>query len=153
LHATLAKAIPEAQTVSIIHNDHKFDNCQFQPDNPDLVTSIFDWDMATLGDPLFDFASTMAYWPDPRLKDYDLPVLLQGNFPDKQFLRERYAHHSGFSLDNLAWFEAFALVKSAVIGQQLYARFKSGATKDPRMAKFGQVVPAFAYLANVILEE
>jgi aminoglycoside phosphotransferase (APT) family kinase protein len=37
--------------VSIVHNDLKLDNCQFDPADPDRVVSIFDWDMTTLGDP------------------------------------------------------------------------------------------------------
>ena len=35
-------------------NDLKLDNCMFDPDEPDSVLAIFDWDMTTLGDPLID---------------------------------------------------------------------------------------------------
>ena len=58
----LKSKVPQTQTISIVHNDIKFDNCQFQPDNPDLVSSIFDWDMTTLGDPLSDFGTTLSYF-------------------------------------------------------------------------------------------
>lgn len=50
----LAASVPAPQRTAIVHNDLKLDNCQFQPDDPDVVTSVFDWDMATRGDPLFD---------------------------------------------------------------------------------------------------
>ena len=33
-----------------MHNDFKVDNCQFAPGDPDKVATVFDWDMATLGD-------------------------------------------------------------------------------------------------------
>ena len=50
----LAGGVPFPQAASLLHNDYKLDNCQFDPGDPDRVTSIFDWDMATLGDPLTD---------------------------------------------------------------------------------------------------
>ena len=63
----LNASVPSPQAASIIHNDIKLDNCQFQPDNPDKVTAIFDWDMTTLGDPLVDFGTTLSYWYEPCL--------------------------------------------------------------------------------------
>lgn len=65
VHARLAAAVPSPQRVSIVHNDLKLDNCQFDPADPDRVKSIFDWDMATLGDPLVDLGTLLNYWPDP----------------------------------------------------------------------------------------
>jgi len=138
--AWLLKDIPITQRVSIIHNDIKPDNCQFQPDNPDKVTAIFDWDMCTLGDPLVDFASTLSYWPDERFdrtKYPELPVTLQGNFPNKAFLIDLYQEHTGFDLSRLAWYEVFAFWKGAVIAQQLYKRYVDGDSKDERMRLFG----------------
>ncbi|MGB3799865.1 MAG: phosphotransferase family protein, partial [Lewinella sp.] len=58
LARTLSEDVPEPQAVSIVHGDLKFDNCQYQAGEPDRVTSVFDWDMATLGDPLIDLAGT-----------------------------------------------------------------------------------------------
>ena len=151
--ANLSAVIPAPQAVSIIHNDIKFDNCQFQPDDPDTVTSIFDWDMATLGDPLVDLGSTLSYWPDERLKAFkNLPVTLQGNFPPKEFLIQKYGEYSGFSMDKIAWYESFAYWKGAVIAQQLYKRFHDGATKDQRMAGFGASAKVLAALARQISE-
>ena len=71
VHRRLEASVPSPQRVSVLHNDLKFDNCQFQPENPDRVTSIFDWDMATLGDPLIDLGTLRGYWseatdPAPR---------------------------------------------------------------------------------------
>ena len=55
--------------MSIVHNDLKLDNCQFDPADPDRVLSIFDWDMTTLGDPLIDVGTLLNYWPDPGDSD------------------------------------------------------------------------------------
>jgi aminoglycoside phosphotransferase (APT) family kinase protein len=143
----LLEDVPAPQRVSIVHGDLKFDNCQFQPDDPDEVTSVFDWDMATLGDPLVDLAGLLSFWPDPELDPRRVPVLLAGDFPDKAYLKERYAAYSGLDLSRMDWYESFACYKTAVIAQQLYRRFADGATQDQRMAGFGETAKAMAALA------
>ena len=135
---------PTTQQVSIIHNDIKLDNCQYQPDNPDQVTSIFDWDMCTLGDPLLDFGTTLSYWQEPFFDDLELPVMLYGDFPNKAYLIERYASLTGLDMSRIKWYEAFAYWKGAVIAQQLYMRFLQGDSHDERMKNFGDTAVAFA---------
>ena len=144
----LHQNIPKPQAVAIIHNDLKFDNCQFQPDNPDKVTAVFDWDMCTLGDPLVDFGSTLGYWPDELLAGHTLPVMLKGEFPNKQFLIDKYAEYTGFSMERMPWYEAFAYFKAGIILQQLYQRYLKGDSKDSRMAKFEKTAAAFAQIAK-----
>ena len=149
LMENLLKDVPQPQRVSIVHGDLKFDNCQFQPDNPDAVSSVFDWDMATLGDPLIDLGGLLSYWPEKTPNGQQLPTsMMQGDWPTKAWLKERYAAHSGLDLSRMDWYEAFACYKSAVITQQLYARFVAGKTKDKRMAMFGEVSKVFARLGN-----
>ena len=150
LFTTLGADVPEPQRVSIVHGDLKFDNCQFQADDPDRVTSVFDWDMATLGDPLIDLGGLLSFWPDPRLGK--MPKgFLQGDWPTKAYLKEKYAEYSGLDLSRMPWYEALACAKTAVIAQQLYARYVAGATKDARMEKFGAAAKGFAQLGRAIL--
>lgn len=147
IHRILSAETPETQRVSVIHNDIKLDNCQFQPDNPDQVSSLFDWDMTTLGDPLIDFGMSLGYWPD---KDHDmsqLPVQLKGDFPPKQFLRDIYQDKTGLDLKPLVWYEAFCFWKASVISQQLYKRFHEGQTQDKRMKYFGKTAQVLADIA------
>jgi len=146
----LQKDIPKPQAVSIIHNDFKFDNCQFQPDNPDVITSVFDWDMCTTGDPLVDFGSTLGYWPNEYFSD-EMPILLKGDFPKREYLIDRYAELTGFHMDRIDWYEAFAFYKTAIILQQLYQRYLKGDTSDPRMAKFEMAAKEYASAAIRIL--
>ena len=148
----LSASIPTPQAVSIIHNDIKLDNCQFQPDNPDKVTAVFDWDMATLGDPLVDIGSTLSYWHEPYFEKYDLPVALSNTFPEKEFLLEKYAEFTGFSMERIDWYHAFAYWKGGVVGAQLYQRFVNGQSKDERMKKFGTTAKVFGTFAKHILD-
>jgi len=151
-YALLSANVPTPQAVSIIHNDIKLDNCQFQPDNPDKVTAVFDWDMATLGDPLADIGSTLSYWYEPFFEQYDMPVALSKTFPNKEFLIEKYAEFTGFSMEHINWYHAFAYWKGAIVGQQLYGRFLNGESKDERMKKFGTSAKVMGLFAKKILE-
>lgn len=147
----LSNTMPESQAVSIIHNDIKPDNCQFQADDPDNVTAIFDWDMTTLGDPLADIGSTLSYWPEPYFDRYDLPVSLSKSFPDKAFILKKYEEFTGFSLERIDWYHAFAYWKGAIVAAQLHQRYVRGQTKDERMKKFGLAVIAMTDVAKHIL--
>ena len=150
----LSESIPSPQRASIIHNDFKFDNCQFQPDNPDLVSAVFDWDMSTLGDPLIDFGSALSYWPDPYLKGFKaLPLYSWTDLPDKEYLKKKYGELTGLNMEKIGWYESFSYWKNAVILQQLYKRYVDGETKDERMAQFGELAKMLAFASNRIAQD
>lgn len=149
----LSKNIPLPQRISIIHNDIKLDNCQFQADNPDEVSSLFDWDMTTLGDPLLDLGSTLGFWSDAEFnKANGVPVFLDASFPSKAFIRDEYEKYSGLDMSRFDWYEAFGIWKAAIILQQLYKRYHDGETNDERMKGFGHASKALAWLALETLE-
>jgi len=156
IHARLARDVPRPSRVSIVHNDLKLDNCQFDPANPDRVTSIFDWDMTTLGDPLIDLGTLLNYWPDPA----DPPHALRFNnttvaglgLPPRAALVARYAERTGADLANVRWWEAFALWKTVVVVQQLHRRWVRGESKDPRMATVADRIPSLIAAASAVLE-
>jgi aminoglycoside phosphotransferase (APT) family kinase protein len=140
----LERSLPSASRTAILHNDYKLDNCQFVPGQPDRVHSIFDWDMATLGDPLTDVGSLLNYWPDPA-DSPDAPGLYVPGMeflglPPRATLVERYASRTGFDIASIEWYEAFACWKTAVILQQLYMRYVRGETTDERMSTRGEHV-------------
>lgn len=151
--AMLNASIPIPQTASIIHNDIKLDNCQFQSDNPDKVTALFDWDMTTLGDPLVDFGTTLSYWHEPYFEQFDIPVFIPSSFPPKSFLIEKYADLTGFSMERIDWYQAFSYWKGGIIAAQLYQRYVNGQTNDQRMQKFGTTAKVFANFAKKILQK
>ena len=149
----LTANIPTPQAISIIHNDLKLDNCQFQPDNPDEVTAVFDWDMTTLGDPLVDLGTTLSYWREPYFDKHDLPVYLSTEFPTKQFVIDKYAEYTGFSMENINWYHAFAFLRIGVIAAQLYQRYVNGKSTDQRMKKFQNAADIFAGYARKLMTE
>ena len=152
----LAKATPKSSYATILHNDYKLDNCQFDPAMPDRVKSIFDWDMATLGDPFVDLGTLLNYWPDPEDTGPDRPILNPGmdalGLPSRDEVVKRYAAGTGFDCADVAWYEAFACWKTAVILQQLHTRYLRGESTDERMATRGDNVSSQARRATTILD-
>src|SRR4029450_9365342 len=44
------------------HNDSPLDNLVLDPDDPERVVGVLDWELATIGDPLMDLGGSLAYW-------------------------------------------------------------------------------------------
>lgn len=151
----LAGALPATTQVSILHNDFKTDNCQFRPGEPDRVTAVFDWDMATLGDPLADLGTLLNYWPDPSDTPDDRALHVVGmehlGFPTRREVVERYAARTAFDVSHIAWYEAFACWRTCVILQQLHQRYVRGESTDERMATRGEHIGMLARRAQRIL--
>jgi aminoglycoside phosphotransferase (APT) family kinase protein len=156
LHARLVRNLPALSRVSIVHNDLKLDNCQFDPASPDRVASIFDWDMTTLGDPLIDLGTLLNYWPDPSdppaASRASHPGLTQMGLPTRAEIVARYADRRGVDPTAVAWWEAFALWKTVVVVQQLHRRWVRGESTDPRMATIADRIPALIAAARRVLQ-
>jgi aminoglycoside phosphotransferase (APT) family kinase protein len=137
--------LPPAGKTSFIHNDYKYDNLVLNPDTL-AIKAVLDWEMATIGDPLMDLGTTLAYWaePDdsPALKPFNL-TWIPGNL-NRQQIADRYCDKTGDDPQKLVFYYVFGSFKVAVIAQQIYARFKQGFTKDPRFANLIYVVQACA---------
>ena len=151
----LAARVPTARRTSLVHNDLKPDNCQFDPADPDRCKSIFDWDMTTLGDPLIDLGTLIQYWPDagdPTFAELSShPGMLALGLPPRAEIAARYAERTGADLAALPWWTAFAYWKTAVVVQQLYTRFARGESQDTRMIAIGARAPKLARRADAEL--
>ncbi|HEV8044285.1 MAG TPA: phosphotransferase family protein, partial [Rubrobacter sp.] len=58
----LAQDVPESPPATIIHNDYKLNNLVLNPEDLTEVRAVLDWEMTTIGDPLFDLAVSLSYW-------------------------------------------------------------------------------------------
>ena len=139
----LAEHVPQSPAPTLIHNDFKLNNMILDNDLTRPV-AVLDWEMATVGDPLFDLAVSLTYWvtsEDPEELQTVLPTVttLPGFINRAEFM-EIYAHKSGRDLSSMHFYMTFAHFKLAVIIQQIYARWKKGQTQDERFAIFGNRV-------------
>lgn len=140
----LSQHIPPTSDATVIHNDYKLNNMLLAPDDLTKVVGIVDWEMATIGDPLFDLAISASYFaqPDdpPALRMILPSVTAQGGFYTREEFFQRYAKQSGRDVSQIGFYMVFAYFKLAVILQQIYVRWKRGQTKDPRFAQFNMGV-------------
>ena len=140
-----AAAIPEPQAAVLLHNDFKLDNLMVGPEAE--IVGVFDWDMATVGDPLIDLGGALAYWAAPGDALFTLfgaaGATLSPVLPRSEVV-ERYAARTGFDVSDVAFYHAFGLFRVAVIVQQIFIRYRRGQTSDPRFAVLGEVVPLLA---------
>jgi aminoglycoside phosphotransferase (APT) family kinase protein len=140
-----------------VHNDFKFDNLVVElgaPPTPAVqVRAILDWEMATVGDPLMDLGTALAYWVEagdaPVFRTLGLGVTALPGACSRAQLVQAYAEASGRDVADVPWYHAFGLFKVAVIAQQIYARHVQGLTRDPRFAQLDQVVAALGDAALV----
>ena len=134
----LAAHRPRESGAALIHNDFKFDNVVLDPSRLSRVLVVLDWEMSTLGDPLMDLGTALAYWVEDKdrdeLKAFAFgPTFTPGSMTRRE-LAQRYAQQSGRDLGEGTFYLAFAMFKNAVVAQQIYARYKAGLTTDERFA-------------------
>jgi aminoglycoside phosphotransferase (APT) family kinase protein len=146
----------EATDATLIHNDYKYDNLVLDPEDLSRIRAVLDWEMATLGDPLADLGTSLAYWVDPddppEVQALGLGLTaLAGNLGRRE-LAERYALKSGRSIDGLLFRYVLALFKVGVIAQQIFFRFKQGFTHDERFAALQRAVQILARQATRAIE-
>ena len=145
----ISRGIPESPPATIVHNDYKLNNLLLNPEDLTEVRAVLDWEMTTIGDPLFDLAVSLSYWVEAgdsqELKEVLPTVASTPGFMTRREFIDRYAEQSGRDLSNIHWYVVFGYFKLAVILQQIYARWHSGQTKDERFADFDERV------RNVIL--
>jgi aminoglycoside phosphotransferase (APT) family kinase protein len=155
VHRRLTTAVPQPQRVSLVHNDLKLDNCQFRAGDPDRVSSLFDWDMTTLGDPLCDLGVLLNYWPEDgeagELARQLWPAQGSLGLAGRQWMADTYSRHLDLDLSDLGWYQALAAWKTAVQLRQLAARFERGETRDERMRHYADVVAVAAEMARALL--
>jgi aminoglycoside phosphotransferase (APT) family kinase protein len=114
------------------------DNVVLHPDDLTRIAGVLDWEMCTLGDPLTDLGTALAYWTDPNdLEDFreirSAPTIMAGTLTRGQLV-ERYAAVTGRDTGDMVFYLAFARFKVAVIVQQIYYRYAQGLTRDTRFA-------------------
>jgi aminoglycoside phosphotransferase (APT) family kinase protein len=135
--AWLHQRIPADTDAVLIHNDYKFDNIVLDPDDLTRIIGVFDWEMATIGDPLADLGTSLAYWiqaDDEAMHVVQCFLTTEPGAMTRMDLAEAYAARTGRDISNILFYYILALLKLAVIVQQIYYRYKQGLTKDERFA-------------------
>jgi aminoglycoside phosphotransferase (APT) family kinase protein len=126
----LRAAVPPPRELTLVHGDLHLRNIVVSDFDGEILAAL-DWELATLGEPIADLGTTLAYWPenDETVLPEFRALLLPG-YPRRADLVERYCLVSGRDVADaeLAFWHALALWKVAIIAEGILRR----AQEDPR---------------------
>ena len=145
----MASNLPESPDATIVHGDYRLGNVLAGPDSPGRVVAVFDWELATIGDPLADLGYLTVTWvgrndPADTMFSKLSAVTREPGFPSREEIVARYEEHSGRTMTALNWYQTLALWKAAVFMEGNYKSYVAGASDDEYLAMFDEGVPALA---------
>jgi len=124
LRDRLVDCLPTSAALSVVHGDYRFDNVILDATGSGTIRAVLDWELSTIGDPLADLGSLVAFWGEPEVE----PVLphqaltcLPG-FLSASEVVERYRERTGRAVDDLGVYVAFGCFRWAVIREGIRAR-------------------------------
>jgi aminoglycoside phosphotransferase (APT) family kinase protein len=128
--------IPDDAGTCLIHNDYRFDNLILDPADPLRIIGVLDWELATVGDPLMELGSALAYWVQAdddfiAKKTRRQPTHLPGMLARQAFVAAYCEATGRGAIDNWVFYEVYGLFRLAGILQQIYYRYHHGQTRNP----------------------
>lgn len=119
----LVAAAPPQQELTLVHGDFHLRNVITSPRSGE-VTAVLDWELSTLGDPLADMGSLLAYWPEPGEEDIagEFVISTLAGFPDRNELARVYLEQTGRDAATLHYWHALGLWKVAIIAEGIVRR-------------------------------
>jgi aminoglycoside phosphotransferase (APT) family kinase protein len=128
LTARLVAAVPPQRELTLVHGDFHLRNVIVSAPRGEVV-SVLDWELCTLGDPLADLGTLLAYWPQPgEVGSGVLSLSSQPGFPTREELAAAYLAASGRDGSALGFWHALGLWKIAIIAEGVLRR----ALDEPR---------------------
>ncbi|WP_328611183.1 phosphotransferase family protein [Amycolatopsis sp. NBC_00345] len=128
VHSWLTANIPAESGAALIHNDYRIGNVVLSTEEPGRIEAVLDWELAAIGDPLFDLGYFLASVPRPGVPRTPTEefgtALLEPGYPSREDLEQRYAARTGANLAALGWYRVFALWKLAALYE--YGRRRAG---------------------------
>lgn len=152
LAVALAAAVPQNPQPSVVHGDFRIDNTICDPEHPNVIRAVVDWEMSTLGDPLTDIALMCVY----RSPAFDLvfghpAAWTSSRLPSAEALAEQYAQLSGRDLGEWNFYLALANLKIGVIAEGITHRAQHGANDVQNAGEAAQAAPEFIAAARKAL--
>ena len=122
LTTRLWQAAPLQHETTLVHGDYHLRNVILDQQRGG-IGAVLDWELCTLGDPLADLGTLLAYWPRPGdAMGAVLSASVVPGFPERAELIEAYLARTGRSSQDLAFWHALGLWKLAIIGEGVLRR-------------------------------
>jgi aminoglycoside phosphotransferase (APT) family kinase protein len=119
----LIAAAPAQQELTLVHGDFHLRNVITSHTTGEVV-GVLDWELSTLGEPLADMGSLLAYWPEPGEDEWAgsfAAAALEG-FPDRAEMTAVYLAETGRDAATLKYWHALGLWKVAIIAEGVMRR-------------------------------
>ncbi|MBY8854963.1 phosphotransferase family protein [Nocardia sp. CA2R105] len=127
---SLERQRPATSTLGIVHGDYSPMNLMAAPHGPPRIAAVLDWETATLGDVMIDIGYLTARWVRPEECAAVAAFALGGsnpadheNLPPRTRLAQRYADRTGLSIENLPYYQGFAMARVAIALEGRVAAF------------------------------
>ncbi|WP_433629622.1 phosphotransferase family protein [Halomicrococcus sp. NG-SE-24] len=153
----LQESVPSSHPQTLVHGDYKLDNVMFAPGAPPELVGVFDWEMATLGDPRADLGWLLSYWrdakdPEPSVPELEATFMQREGYPTRRELVERYEERTDTEFEHERFYRTLAVYKLAALGEMFYRRYLEGNSDDPMYPLMAERVPALADRAIRIID-
>jgi aminoglycoside phosphotransferase (APT) family kinase protein len=121
--ARLERSIPRQHGISLVHGDYHLLNVIVDPAAA-TVRGVLDWELCTLGDPLADLGTMLAYWPQADDPTPPVPhaTTAEPGFPPRQALVAAYSEASGRDCSDVGFWETMGCWKVAIICEGVLRR-------------------------------
>ncbi|ODU04607.1 MAG: hypothetical protein ABS81_09485 [Pseudonocardia sp. SCN 72-86] len=128
LAGRLRRSTPPQRETRLVHGDLHPGNVLVDPVDGSVVAAL-DWELCTLGEPVADLGTLLAYWPEPgEPSPVGVAVSTADGFPTRAELVAEYATASGRDVSDVGFWHALGLWKLAIICEGIVRR----ATSDAR---------------------
>lgn len=117
----LTANIPEHQSISLVHGDFHIRNVIIGGDEGE-IRAVLDWELSTLGDPLADMGSMLAYWTEAGEELLGPSADTLPGFPNRAELSKLYLDATGRSPESLQYWHCLGLWKLAIIAEGVLRR-------------------------------
>ena len=131
---------PEVTETTLVHGDFRIGNVLVTDDE---LTGVLDWELAQIGDPLYDlgYAST-RYFAGKLIEPIERPELASA-LVEREWFYDEYEKRTGRTVDRdrvRYWqaFSTFTMMTRGVVGAN---RYHTGESDDVRSAWFQYIVP------------
>jgi aminoglycoside phosphotransferase (APT) family kinase protein len=136
----LPRHAPPDESARIIHGDYRLGNMIFHRTELRIL-AVLDWELATLGSPLSDFAYPCMMWRLPQQIPYAVSGDLSASgIPTEAQFVERYCRRAGrASIPDLDFYIAFNMFRFSAILQGVAARALQGNASSATALETGRM--------------
>lgn len=144
---------PDIPDLRLVHGDYRIGNMLVDDDE---ITAVVDWEVARLGDPLYDVGfSSSQYFAGKLIEPIERAELVCALL-DRKWFYDEYEKRTGIAvdLDRVRYWRAWGAFTTALIFLAGANQYKEGQSEDVRSAWFQYPVPGLLEeVAEIIKSE